>query len=162
MMHATQARGKVSADDTSLWGCLSRVEDQRTGKGLLCSARVVEMPHGHRTVADVICSLDELGSFSNGWANAIEHHTYSQLCLNGIPAPMAASLLAHWAAGKQLSGDLLQAEVAGIILGGLDTTAQTCAFTLCATPHPFPWWQHAFMQQDPWSTIAKEMNAANM
>ena len=34
-------------------------------------------------------------------------------------------------AGKPLSGDLLQAEVAGIILGGLDTSAQTCAFTLC-------------------------------
>ena len=36
-------------------------------------------------------------------------------------------------AGKPLSGDLLQAEVAGIILGGLDTSAQTCAFTLCGT-----------------------------
>ncbi len=35
-------------------------------------------------------------------------------------------------AGRPLGGDLLQAEVAGIILGGLDTSAQTCAFTLCA------------------------------
>ncbi|CAL5222082.1 g4389 [Coccomyxa viridis] len=69
MMHAMQTRGKVGVENTSLWGCLSRVEDQSTG--------------------------------------------------------------------KPLSGDLLQAEVAGIILGGLDTTAQTCAFTLALlAAHP--------------------------
>ena len=34
-------------------------------------------------------------------------------------------------AGKPLEGDQLQAEVASLIVGGLDTTAQTCSFTLC-------------------------------
>lgn len=43
-----------------------------------------------------------------------------------------------WPAGQPLSGDLLQAEVAGIILGGLDTSAQTCAFTLCVRLHMRP------------------------
>ena len=52
------------------------------------------------------------------------------------PTSRAASISAYCAAGKPLSGELLQAEVAGIILGGLDTTAQTCAFTLCASLHP--------------------------
>ena len=33
--------------------------------------------------------------------------------------------------GKPLEGDQLQAEVASLIVGGLDTTAQTCSFTLC-------------------------------
>ncbi|CAK0786682.1 hypothetical protein CVIRNUC_009896 [Coccomyxa viridis] len=69
IMMDVQARGEVMGDDTSLWGCLSRVTDVKTG--------------------------------------------------------------------KPLSGDLLQAEVAGIILGGLDTTAQTCAFTLALlAAHP--------------------------
>ena len=56
--------------------------------------------------------------------------------LNPNPTSRAASISAYCAAGKPLSGELLQAEVAGIILGGLDTTAQTCAFTLCASLHP--------------------------
>ena len=30
-----QARGKVMEDDTSLWGCLSRVTDLKTGQMLL-------------------------------------------------------------------------------------------------------------------------------
>ena len=34
-------------------------------------------------------------------------------------------------AGMPLEGDQLQAEVASLIVGGLDTTAQTCSFTLC-------------------------------
>ena len=33
-------------------------------------------------------------------------------------------------AGKPLEGDKLQAEVASLIVGGLDTTAQTCSFTM--------------------------------
>ncbi|EIE23073.1 cytochrome P450 [Coccomyxa subellipsoidea C-169] len=65
----TDARGDVADDDVSLWGCLAKVRDHKTGKAL--------------------------------------------------------------------SGDLLQAEVAGIILGGLDTSAQTCAFTLALlAAHP--------------------------
>ena len=39
MMHAMQARGKVNPDNTSLWGCLSRVEDQSTGIGSPCTVR---------------------------------------------------------------------------------------------------------------------------
>ena len=34
--YAAQARGKVSAEDNSLWGCLSRVEDHSTGVGVAC------------------------------------------------------------------------------------------------------------------------------
>ena len=33
-------------------------------------------------------------------------------------------------AGMPLEGDKLQAEMASLIVGGLDTTAQTCSFTL--------------------------------
>jgi cytochrome P450 len=33
-------------------------------------------------------------------------------------------------AGMPMEGDKLQAEVASLIVGGLDTTAQTCSFTL--------------------------------
>ena len=41
-----------------------------------------------------------------------------------------------WRAGRPLEGDQLQAEVSSLIVGGLDTTAQTCAFTMFVTPQP--------------------------
>ena len=59
-----QAKGPVAEDDTSLWGCLKRIEDARTG--------------------------------------------------------------------KPLSRKRLSAEMAGMVLGALDTTSMTSAITLCA------------------------------
>ena len=59
-----QAKGPVAEDDTSLWGCLKRIEDARTG--------------------------------------------------------------------KPLSRAKLSSEMAGMILGALDTTSMTSAITLCA------------------------------
>ena len=59
-----QAKGPVAEEDTSLWGCLKRIEDARTG--------------------------------------------------------------------KPLSRKRLSAEMAGMVLGALDTTSMTSAITLCA------------------------------
>ena len=79
------------------------------------------------------------------------HSAYSQE-VDSLSAVMCASGLLHacgelavslqdgmWpereslCVGKPMEGDQLQAEVASLIVGGLDTTAQTCSFTLCGS-----------------------------
>lgn len=54
----------------------------------------------------------------------------------GIQSPGIEQCGGCGIAGKPLEGDQLQAEVCSLIVGGLDTTAQTCSFTLYVPPRP--------------------------
>ena len=99
-----QARGPPAEEDDSMWACMARVRDPATG-----AAPVV-------TYGTVPCcpTFMALTACSNKGGVLL------------TPRMSGGDMRA----GKPLEGDKLQAEVASLIVGGLDTTAQTCSFTL--------------------------------
>lgn len=99
---AGQAKGPMSEEDNSKWGCLKRIVN----------------PYFHPNPK----SKPGVGAGqAKGPVSEDDNSMWG--CLKRIVDPDT---------GKRLSRAMLGPEMSGIFLGALDTTGQTCAITLCA------------------------------
>lgn len=114
------ARGPPPESDDSMWACITRVRDPSTGLFAHSSAAP---EHQHAVMLQPMAIKR-----AHAQVQKAESRAYG-----------CAVVLAGWgwssrglgaAVGRPMEGDRLQAEVASLIVGGLDTTAQTCSFTL--------------------------------